>query len=288
MGTQIGILDLLKLQGFDTSQRFKFVRHKDARFELLDWEADWLEAYQSFQHRPVFDGVDSIVVFLGIGGTRARFMGVYRVLGRKPGSLGHLPEDFPKEGREWLTPEYFYYEMEKVEGFEEFAQRVIIEWGKGAIRWHQWGGTDKDKEVVEVLPKGNLGKPFDDYLTFTLTHRELESLCERPEANMEWRTRLSAVAGVYLILDTKEGQQYVGSAYGAEGIWGRWEDYAKTRHGGNKRLKALVDKDDAYPGAFQYSILQVLPTSMDKEEVIRREGQYKKKLGTRVHGLNTN
>src|SRR6185503_3532080 len=65
-----------------------------------------------------------------------------------------------------------------------------------------------------------------------LTHGELRYLFEHQEANSEWRARLAAVAGVYLILATTTGRQYVGSATGIEGLWGRWAAYAVDGHGG--------------------------------------------------------
>ena len=99
---------------------------------------------------------------------------------------------------------------------------------------------------------------------------------------------MRAVAGVYLILATS-GDQYIGSAYGASGIWGRWRNYAKTGHGGNAQLKKLIRSDPrAYPEQFRFSVLQILPKTMAFNEVVRRETQYKHKLGTRAKGLNSN
>ena len=49
---------------------------------------------------------------------------------------------------------------------------------------------------------------------------------------------------------TKTGKHYVGSASGAQGgIWGRWSEYAHTKHGGNKGIVDLVAADDnsAFP-----------------------------------------
>lgn len=80
---------------------------------------------------------------------------------------------------------------------------------------------------------------------------------------------------------------YVGSAYGTDGIWGRWSDYARDGHGGNTLLKDLVASDPDYPRAFSYSILQILPKTLAKDDVIEREGCYKRKLGTRATGLNS-
>lgn len=283
-GGQLGILDLLGLQGFDLTRRFKLVRHQEGGQDLQYFlRRGWLEAYQAFQERPVFDKVDFIVSFIGAGRTQARLVGVYQVLGRNSGHAGRLPEGCPH--REWLDCDYFY-EMQRLSGFEGLEHRVVIEWGKGTRRWHQW---PKNKEVVEILPKGELLRPFDDYLGFTLTHSELKYLYSEPEANREWRARLSAVAGVYLVLATTTGQQYVGSADGVEGFWGRWASYAKDGHGGNELLRDLVEKHpDGYPGAFSYSILQILPPTCARSEVLKWEGLYKQKLGSRAVGLNVN
>ena len=49
----------------------------------------------------------------------------------------------------------------------------------------------------------------------------------------KWETSLSANAGVYRIIDKSDYSTYIGSAYGKDGIWGRWSNYAKTGHGTN-------------------------------------------------------
>ena len=108
-------------------------------------------------------------------------------------------------------------------------------------------------------------------------------------AYKEWEDKLSAVAGVYLITDTKTGKHYVGSASGMEGgIWGRWSEYARTKHGGNKRLVELITADPGYCYNFQYSILEVFPIKRDKHEVLEYEQLYKKKLQSIQFGLNDN
>ena len=48
-----------------------------------------------------------------------------------------------------------------------------------------------------------------------------------------WKAALSNVQGIYLIADQANGRLYVGSAYGAGGIWQRWMSYALTGHGEN-------------------------------------------------------
>jgi len=146
----LGMLDLLALKGFDRQARFKFVRHKEPRYDLHDFlRRGWLETYQAYQSKPVFDGLDYIVSFIGLENRRARFLGVFAVKGRRPGlESPPLPLGCPYE--EWRAL-YFYYDLAKVPGFEDLEQRVVIDWGHSRS-WHQW--PKRDKEVLELLPTG--------------------------------------------------------------------------------------------------------------------------------------
>ena len=81
---------------------------------------------------------------------------------------------------------------------------------------------------------------------------------------------------------------YIGSAYGVDGLWGRWKAYANSVHGGNKELLELVDRDLDAANYLIFSILRALEPNARKDDVIAHEALLKKKLGTRVHGLNSN
>ncbi|WP_161631198.1 GIY-YIG nuclease family protein [Paenibacillus pinihumi] len=97
---------------------------------------------------------------------------------------------------------------------------------------------------------------------------------------------LSSVAGVYLITDFTNGNQYVGSASGKDGILGRWKNYSTSFHGGNAKLVSLLQSEPSRYKKFQYSILRALPKSLTRSEVVTYEQKYKQKLGTRAFGLN--
>lgn len=104
-----------------------------------------------------------------------------------------------------------------------------------------------------------------------------------------WRAALSNVKGVYLIVDSSTGKQYVGSAYGDECIWQRWERYAQDGHGGNMDLKELLKTNGAaYRYNFHYSILEVCNMNLGNEYIIGRETHWKEVLMTRRFGLNKN
>jgi hypothetical protein len=68
----------------------------------------------------------------------------------------------------------------------------------------------------------------------------------------------------------------------------RWRESAKSGHGGNALLRDLIRLDLSYPERFRFSMLQILPKTMSRDEVLRREALYKTKLGTRAKGLNLN
>jgi hypothetical protein len=281
----VGILDLLQLAGFNANPTDKIVRHQHRRYPVSDLlRQNLLETYQSYQSDPVFHHAKQIVSLYGLDGTRACFFGVFRNNGHR-GSKEVSPCTSSALEIAWREETNFCYQLERLGGFEHLENRVIVEWGPGALAWHQ---KLRNKTVLELTAPGRALPPFDDYLEFSLTHDDLRRLYANEEAHREWRSRLSAVAGVYLILAETRGELYIGSAYGAEGIWGRWRCYAKTGHGGNQLLRALISSNPEYPDAFRYSILQIVPKSMTGQDVIKREAQFKLKLGSRAHGLNLN
>lgn len=275
----ITIQELLFNRGLDKKAKVKLVRHKDAKIDLYSWYRNDREKflqYQTQQGNNVFNGVDFIVSFIGEQGTLSRFIGVYKIL-----SVKKLPEQKISVDAGLYQYEY---EIEEAAGFDDLIDRVIIDWGKGAIKWEQ--DIKNEKEVVEIHP-GLHFKQFTDYFDFILDFKELREIITKQYK--DWKQMLSATKGIYLISDTKTGKLYVGSAYGDEGIWGRWASYVSTNgHGGNKTLKELVTKDDRYALNFSFSILMLLPKTVTEAQAINREKLFKRKLGTNSFGLNNN
>ncbi len=277
---KIGLVDILKVAGFDPTRPTKLVRHPDS---LGLRQQDWFELYQRYQRRPVFHGIKQLVSFRGLSGTRAGFDGVYLVNGYRASSEGLLL-DCP-QAEQWKRNSRFFYDLERDPRFDDLQNRLVIDWGPAVRTWAQ---KVTNKAVLEILAPGRALEPFVDYLEFSLTHDQLKTLFAQEDAHRDWRSALSAVAGVYLILAQTSGDQYVGSAYGEGGIWGRWRTYAATGDGGNIKLRALIERNSDYPKRFRFSVLQILPKTMALGEVLQREVLYKHKLGTRATGLNSN
>lgn len=106
---------------------------------------------------------------------------------------------------------------------------------------------------------------------------------------MSWKSALSNVKGIYLIMDEVTGKQYVGSAYGDECIWHRWAEYARNGHGGNVELKELLKENgEDYKFNFKYSVLEICNMSLGNEYILSRENHWKEVLMTRQFGLNRN
>jgi len=281
----LGLLDILKVAGFDPTLPTKLVRHQDHRYPVQELcRHDWLELYQSYQSKPKFHGVKQIISLYGLSGTRAGFYGLYKVLGYRLASEGHTLTTCDWS-QEWRQKSRFFYDLERDPRFDDLRDRLIIDWGPGTLAWVQKLGN---KPVLEILEPGRKLPPFVDYLEFSLTHAELKDLFENEGAHRDWQVPLSAVAGIYLVLAQGSGNLYVGSAYGESGIWGRWRKYATSGDGGNVQLRELIGSDSNYPEQFRFSVLQILSKTMATEEVMQRETLYKHKLGTRATGLNSN
>ncbi len=255
---------------FLDAAKVKIVRHKDGRHEYRDTlkDKDDLLEYQRIQSKPVFKGCDYIITFKGLERARSVLFGIFKING-----VDKIDNDY-------------HYDLQFLSGCEDLIDRLVIDWGNNAIAWHQWYHKQQ-KEVLEILPSGYIGS-FKGILDFVLEFDELKKLIQNPEANYEWHRHLSAVNGIYMILDEKTGQQYIGSAYGKEGIWQRWSNYVANGTGGNKELITLHKDNPTYHKNFKFSVLQTLPSNMNDKEVVAVEALYKQKLGSRVHGLNRN
>jgi hypothetical protein len=281
----IGLLELLAARGFMTDpRRAKLVRHKDLRFDIEGLVRDGLlEKYQEFQGDKIFDGCDQIVAFVGEDGTKSRFVGVFDVGPRRPAK--EAADLANPETPVWMKGAKYWYRTTRRSEFRELENRLIIDWGSATRAWHQWF---RDRPVLEIRQLGRLLPPFWDYLHVNLTHRELKALALHPEAHRDWVAGLSAVGGVYLVVSTITGQQYVGSATGERGIWQRWREYAESGHCGNSKLAELCTSDSRHPDAFTFSILEPFSLTTTRDVALKQEAFFKRKLGSRAFGLNDN
>jgi hypothetical protein len=111
-----------------------------------------------------------------------------------------------------------------------YRGRLVIDWGDGARVWVQ-RADNQPKPILEI--RRAVREP--EFPGFARFHRDLDQFEQVPPS---WRAVLSNARGIYLLVHRESGQQYVGSAYGVDGFFGRWTSYADG-HGGNIGLKEL-------------------------------------------------
>jgi hypothetical protein len=136
--------------------------------------------------------------------------------------------------------------------------------------------ADRNNKPVIELRKAFQEPSFPGFLNFI---QPLSKLNNIPQS---WLSTLKSSRGVYLLTCPRTKEQYVGSASGEEGFWGRWQEYIQTGHGGNVGLKSRDPSD------YQVSILEVAGSSATTEDIHKMEGLWQKKLQSREMGLNRN
>ena len=141
--------------------------------------------------------------------------------------------------------------------------------------------------ISEILKERIAVEKFKGFENVNINFEYLKTIIVKGETT--WKTALGSVKGVYLITDKKNGKHYVGSAYGADAFWSRWEQYVSNGHGGNVELKQLLKERGAdYPKNFQFSILEVRASTTSDDEIIDRENHWKEVLMSREYGYNKN
>ncbi len=211
------------------------------------------------------------------------FGGIYRVLPDKP-----IPIENKNGWKGWK------YETELTNMANEYIGRAFFRFKKEfRASYPTLELEPKNCTPIAEMPISHIldkRVALTDFLGFDKVNIDYKTLKHIVSDNiLSWKSALSNVKGIYLIVDTFTGKQYVGSAYGDDCIWQRWSDYAKDGHGGNVELKALLSaKGEEYKYNFKYSILEVCNMNLGNEYIIGRETHWKEVLLTRIFGMNKN
>lgn len=272
------------------------LRHRPNEPELrkvLPWLAAErpavFNAYQQTQGKRVEAAIlrsKFVASFIGHEPGKALFVGFYKVGGHRPITRRQF----------WQVPAYKELRPLGMRGFAEEDHRRTVLWielcltnfysnwkGKLVVQWpglerSWWRWADRNEiPVLSISEESALAREMPDWDDISLTWAELQLL---PSS---WKTALAQWRGIYFILDEADGKGYVGSAYGAANILGRWKNYSAIGHGGNRRLR------DRNPEQFRFCILQRVSPDLAPEEVIRLESKWKNRIRTRFpFGLNDN
>ncbi|MEP7339156.1 MAG: GIY-YIG nuclease family protein [Acidobacteriota bacterium] len=258
----------------------RLIRHKDNRaargrtpYELWRDNRPQFELYQSIQSASNRKKLAAPywAVFIVNLSDETMFAGLYSVRYR-----GLLEHDMPKPHMDGIDEagSCDVYDLALQETLSELIGRLFIDWGPGALAWIQYADRH-DKPVTEL--RLTFQEPlFPGFLNFIQPLSKLESVPKN------WVTALKSSRGVYLLTCPKTKEQYVGSATGEDGFWGRWQAYVHTGHGGNVGLKSRDPSD------YQVSILEVAGTSATADDILSMEGRWQSKLQSQEMGLNRN
>ncbi len=183
-----------------------------------------------------------------------------------------------------------YYRVELTNIGKNFIGRLKINYPypDRATRPHMMPHYNKF-EVKEILPEAYSGRSFPGYEDINLSFVELEGIVKA--GKLDWKTALENIKGIYLIFDRKSLKKYVGSAYGENGIWSRWNSYIHTGHGGNDGIADLISNlgIEYCRENFHFALLEQRPFNIADDKIISRESYWKEVLQTRGEsGLNRN
>jgi len=267
----IRLVDLLNASGFafnadSTKVHLACWNGQDRPIDV--YYAGKFQAWQEHQTKRNF-ACDHILSLIDIGPGRWLFVGIYDVLGYSPHSV---------------YPGQFLYTTQLRPTLEDLIGRVIVAHSR-TRQSYVWLKPEVQLPVLEIRSQKMTIGDFPGYNSVLIRHSILRVITQQVISS--WHAALKSIRGVYLVTDTYTGKQYVGKASGEVGIWQRWCDYAANGHGGNVKLKVLLEEmGSQYVNHFQYSILEIADTHASEQQILARESYWMNVLRTREFGLN--
>lgn len=259
----------------------RLVRHKDQRssagrspYELWRDDRKAFDDYQSTQrvrNRKIFSA-PFWAVFVADAFDDTVFVGLYAASYK---SLLEHDQPMPHRiGEVDRAGTCDIYDLTLDDRMQDLIGRLIIDWGPGERAWVQYADR-RNKPILEIR-LAQCEPPYPGHLNFI---RPLSTIGKLPAG---WIEALRAARGVYILTCPRTKEQYIGSADGESGFWGRWMEYFRTGHGGNAALKSRDPSD------YQVAILEVAGSAADHHQILAMEGRWQRKLRSREMGLNRN
>ena len=269
--SQIGLIpaDVIMLRHQDRSAEpgrtpYELWRDNRPGFEIY-------QSVQSIKNRPRLSRTPAWASFVVTLDGATMFAGLYAVK-----YVGLLVEDRPCPHKNAVdrAGRSDDYELKRDDRLIDMEGKLFVDWGEGTRAWVQRADR-QNKPIIELRPEFK-EREFPGYLGF------MEPLSRVAALPINWIEILKHANGVYLLTCPKTKEQYVGSAYGAEGFWHRWMEYVLTGHGGNVALKSREPSD------YQVSILEVAGSNANIDDILKMEARWKYKLQSQEMGLNRN
>jgi len=264
---------------------------KDALMALVDDYPDLFEAYQD--NHP--SGPEATLKrrklaasFVVGTNSEAYFVGMYRIAGWRDPTATELDADprhravneryrgrsFSQLAAESGRDGRAVFDLVPLPELSDLKGRLIVQ--RTAGRAYMRLAENTDLKVLEIKRDPRFSPPPPDWRDFVVSTEDLRVLPRDHAA------RLAGWRGVYLITDEKDGARYVGSAFGAENLLGRWRAHVANEKG------VTVELGQRDTSSFRFSILQLLLHDADPGDVQAHEANWKLRLHTRSWGLNKN
>lgn len=287
---------LLQEHGIDP-KGVMVLRHRPKEPELrkvLSWLAnespEIYNAYQQSQGPKVekaMQNAEYVASFIGREPGKALFVGLYKMDGSRAVSFKEYWKikgnvELKKFGMNGMQPEresVQWFDLTPMDFFADWKGKLVVQWPGKELSWWRWAEKNKFS-VLTIHEDSRLVRDMPHWTKLVMTWKELEVLPTK------WRDALAQWRCVYFILDGADGKGYVGVAYGdvkgEENLYGRWHNYGKSGHGGNKLLRQRP------PDEFRFTILERVSPDMIASDLQALEATWKKRLHTREFGLNDN
>lgn len=188
---------------------------------------------------------------------------------------------------------------ERLPEYDKYVEKVLVDWTNKPQQFFYVNNeiiNNVELYAITSKPYFEQENDFPGYDNLCMSYFDL-----RKQWNGKaWHDQLSAIYGVYLITDTKTGMLYVGSAYGDEGVYGRWSVYLADGYDKNEvenskypnvELKKLVESKgiEYIQKNFQYTLLEIFSKNdIGKQRALERENYWKNVTHSRVFGYNKN
>jgi hypothetical protein len=290
--------DLLRSKNIDPRQVI-VMRHRPPEPKLnqvLPWLAaekpDVFNAYQQTQGeklQKVMQGLTGrgyVASFIGRESRKALFVGLYSITASRPliydeywevpanVELGNYTQAYTNEA-DWPTSLLWFSLELMMDFYPSWKGRLVVDWPPPQLAWWRWADRN-ELSMLAILEHSALAE-MPPWHEVSLTWEQLRVLpADLKRALAQWRC-------IYYIFDDSDCKGYVGSAYGADNLLDRWQNYAATGHGGNRLLQP---RD---PSHFHFTILERVSPDMKQRDIVALENSWKQRLHTRApYGLNDN
>jgi hypothetical protein len=184
------------------------------------------------------------------------------------------------------------YKCKSCDYFQQYIGRLVVKAVNTQNVYRLLETFIDNIEVHEILSEPMKCKAFPGLENINESFEQMKLIIDNQ--NLQWKSILENLKGVYVLIDTSNNKKYVGSASGKDGIWSRWSDYVTNYTGGNTGLIDLYKevKKEHFEKYFRFVLLEYFTNKVDDNYITGENGRenfWKKVLNTRGEfGYNHN